>query len=443
MMTAVATDVLVIGGGAAGIAAAVVARRNGANAILVEAGPMLGGELLFGLPLAGLYTARGDRAVAGFADGFLAACAKYGSETAPVRDFHARTLVCLDPEATKLAAIDLTHGAGVRVLMYTLVDQVSTDGDGRIAGVILRNKAGRTLVRAQVVVDATEGGAVAALAGCPPLETSETIDRAAPLMFRMAGVEATPFLDHLAAVPETLAAPVRPSLAADRAAAAAGLRDQGRIVAVLDPEAPRMRAAISGGRMIGNAGITIAQTSVARRDVVIRVDRPIGVDPARIDRAAGIEVCAGFLQAAVPGFSEAVISAVHPGAPVPTIRPVLGDRVLGSDGSAAGSGPADTVACGSHGTRGADLTRDGTFPIPLGCMLPRGVSNLLVVGGGLSVDSAASEDVGVSGTRLALGEAAGTAAALAAGPAQDLRRIDVAVLRRCLRQQGAILDAAG
>jgi hypothetical protein len=442
MMAAVATDVLVIGGGAAGIAAAVTARRNGAEAILVEAGPMLGGELLHGLPLAGLYTAQGGRAVGGFADGLLAACAKYGSETAPLRDFHARTLVCLDPEATKVAVIDLTHGAGVKALMYTLVDQVATDGDGRIAGVVLRNKAGRTLVRAKIVIDATDGGTVAALADCPPLDPSAEVERAAPLVFRMAGVDAAAFLEHLAAAPETLAAPAYPAIAADRAAAASGLRDQGRVLAVLDPAAPQMRAAVAAGRMIGSAGAAIAQTSAARRDVVIRVDRPQGVDPATIERAAGIELCAGFLRSAMPGFAQAVISAVHPGVPVPMARPVLGDRVLGRDTVPAGPGVADTVARGCHGTRGADLSGDGAFEIPLGCMLPRGLRNLLVIGGGLSADRSISEDVAANGTRLALGEAAGTAAALAAGPAPDLHRIDIAGLRRSLRQQGALLEAA-
>jgi hypothetical protein len=309
--------------------------------------------------------------------------------------------------------------------------------------VILRNKAGRTLVRPKIVIDATEGGTVAALAECPPLGTSTEACRPAPLVFRMAGIDAGAFLAQLAAAAEMLAAPTHPAIAADRAAAAAGLQEQGRVLAVLDPGAAQIRAAVTAGRMIASAGVTIAQTSAPRRDVVVRVDRPEGVDPARIDRAAGIETCAGFLRVALPGFGQAVISAVHPGVPVPMVRPVLGDRVLGQSGAAAGSGGADVVARGCHGARGADHSGDGTFGIPFGCMLPQGCDNLLVIGGGLSAHPSMAEDTAATGTRLALGEAAGTAAALTAGPTADLRRIDLPGLRRSLRQQGALLEAVG
>lgn len=438
MMRAVATDVLVVGGGAAGIAAAITARRNGAEAILVEAGPMLGGELVLGLPLAGMFTAQGQRAVGGFADEFLECCAKFGSEVVPLRDHHARTLMCLDPEASKLAAIELTHGAGVRVLMYTAVDHVARDGDGGIEGVILRNKAGRTLVRARVVVDATEDGRLAALAGCPRHGPAPETVALPPLVFRMAGVDAAGFLDHLGSAPDWLAAPASPAIAADRAAAAKGLRRQGRVIAELDPAAPPLREAMAAGRMVAAAGLGIAQTSAARRDVVIRLDRVARLDAAAIDRAADIETCANFLRSALPGFAGAVISAVHPWQPAGPPRPVEGTAAAGT-----GAGP-EAVALGCHGPQDVATTGDGSFAIPFGCLMPQGLRNLLVIGGALSVPGGPVAGVRASGTGLALGQAAGTAAALTARTtAHDLRGIEVSGLHRTLREQGAILAIAG
>src|SRR5688500_18332304 len=135
-------DVVVIGGGSAGVAASIASARNGARTMLVDAGPMVGGELVSGLPLNACLSARGESVVGGVIRDLLDECHLMGGLVAPYFDWRSLWLTCVDPEVMKLAVAKLLRQAGVQLLLYSFAEEVVVE-NGRVDGVIIRNKSGR------------------------------------------------------------------------------------------------------------------------------------------------------------------------------------------------------------------------------------------------------------------------------------------------------------
>lgn len=164
-------DVVVIGAGAAGVAAATVAAENGLSVILVERYGFAGGAAVAGMSgtICGLYLASEDTAagprqvVAGFTERFRAALEARGGLTPPQR-YGKTWTVAHDPLMWREAADDLLEAAGVRVMFHTTLVGVILDGD-RHAGVVVDSNAGRIAIHARRTIDASGDGAVASRAG--------------------------------------------------------------------------------------------------------------------------------------------------------------------------------------------------------------------------------------------------------------------------------------
>ncbi len=171
-------DVLVAGGGMAGIAAAIAAARTGARTVLVEKGGWLGGQGVTGAT--GLHSffnvfaahpgAERMRLAAGVAQELVDRVQEMGGGIGHILmekggDF-VSMLTPVEPEIFKLAAARMCLEAGVKLLLHTTVDEVRAT-DGHIERVILWNKAGRSLMRAGQYIDCTGDGDLAAYAGAP------------------------------------------------------------------------------------------------------------------------------------------------------------------------------------------------------------------------------------------------------------------------------------
>lgn len=463
-MATMETDVLVVGGGAAGVAAATTAARNGADTVLVDAGPMLGGELNSGIPVDGCITAKGDWSVGGFARDFFEACGRYDGYIGPVCDFRALNVVCIDPEASKLAVTEMVYGAGVTVLMYTFADQVVVDEMGQIEGVIVRNKRGWTMIRARTVIDATGDGDIAAGAGCETMigDADSHATQPVSLVFRMAGIDKGRILEFVASAPENVSVHEYPGFAPDRAAAIDALIEQGQPKVFFTSDGPLLGEAIAAGKMFPTSMLAITPVSEHRREVSINATRLADVDAlntARLSLAfddlhAQIEACSTFLRENVPGFENAVMSAIASRVGIRETRRIVGEYLLTGDDILEGRKSDDGVAKGCHeldihgantGHRRANISDGGSYDIPFGCLVPKGTKNLLVAGRCLSADREAHSSARVMGSCMAMGQAVGTAAAMAKEMSDfgDVRDIDVGALRDRLQQQGAVLDGIG
>ena len=185
------TEVLVVGGGSAGVAAAVAAARNGADVLLVERYGYLGGLATGGLIilLLTLDDGRGRQAVAGLCQELTERLAQRGAAHFPRRSewgsdsaarverergwglvwgrgpHRVRYSVAYEPEEMKFALQEMATEAGVHLLLHAWACEPVIE-QGRVSGVVFQGKSGRFAVRARTVIDATGDGDVFAAAGC-------------------------------------------------------------------------------------------------------------------------------------------------------------------------------------------------------------------------------------------------------------------------------------
>lgn len=454
-------DVIVLGGGSAGIAAAVASARNGARTALVEAGPMLGGELLTGMTVDGAINGRGEDTVGGVLTALLQLCRDMGGFVAKLNDWRLIQYVAYDPEIMKIAVPQLVFDAGVTVYLQTFAEEVVKEG-GKVAGLVVRNKGGRHLLTASAFVDASGDGDLCAMAGAAMLSVGRD-EKPQPMsmMFRMAGVDTGALLSYVRDHPECVAVGESDAIRGGRTdrEITEEIYRQGQPCVFFKGDGPLLGDAIRRGDMFPTALVMIQPTSELRREVCINATRIALDDPTRSDNmatamrvlSAQVLQCARFLQQSVAGFGNASISGMSPRIGIRETRRVVGDYILTEEDVLQARKREDGVAKGCHHV---DIHQDGTgqiripvadggsYDIPLASLLPKGIENVVVAGRCLSASREAQGSARVMGSCMAMGQAAGSLTAMAASRSNhaNLRDIPVERLRQTLRDQGAILD---
>jgi hypothetical protein len=198
---AVDADVLVVGAGAAGVAAAVTAARQGLKVTLLERYGFCGGGAVAGLSgtICGMYEASDDpdappkQVVHGFLDEFAANMTERGGLTPPVRYGKTFTRVH-DPLVWRETADAMLRAAGVHVLLHTTVTGVLTEGGDKVDGVTAYTKQGGLSVRAKVTIDASGDADIAAMAGLPTFMGQDGQVQNPTMIFRLGGVDTERFL---------------------------------------------------------------------------------------------------------------------------------------------------------------------------------------------------------------------------------------------------------
>jgi glycine/D-amino acid oxidase-like deaminating enzyme len=409
-------DVLVVGAGSAGTTAAVAAARTGARTLLVDRFGFLGGTSTAVLDtFYAFYTpgARPQKVVAGIPDEVVSRLTERGMAFERPNTYGAGTGITYDPETLKRVWDELTAEADVRTLLHAFAFAVAV-GDRRVVGVDVATKSGVRRLEAAVVIDASGDADVCALAGAP-FEPPGVGVQSLSTVFRMANV------------------------------------DVGRAEAVPKQELwKRMREARDSGRY----ALTRIEGSVHRTPhagmMMALMTRVRNVDATDADQLAAAEregrrqahEYFRFLRENVPGYEHAVLVSTSPAIGVRESRRILGEHVLTSDEILAATRFPDQVArCGApieehhagDDTRWVYLAEGATYGIPYRSLQPRGLENVLVAGRCFSATHDAHASARSMGTCMAMGQAAGTAAALTAEP----KLLDPALLRTHLRQDGA------
>lgn len=451
-------DVVVIGAGSAGIAAAVSAARNGARTILVDAGPMVGGELVSGLPLNACLNARGEWVVGGVIRELLDTCRSMGGLIEPYFDWRSLWLTCVDPEVMKLAVAKLLRKAGVRLLLYSFADDVVAD-ESRLHGIFVVNKQGRTLLRAQQFIDCSGDGDISVLAGAmSEMGGPQGELQPVTLIFRMVGVETEPLLDFVRCHPDYVGLGECLLEPRSKPECAAALYRQGIPSVFFDGRGPFLVEAIERGELFPCGLLAVCPVSTQRKEVSLNTTRIANLDATNPDRLSGalpdlleqVWACARFLKARVPGFENSQFSGIAPRIGIRETRRIMGETVLQREDVLEGRKRDDGICKGAHelDVHGAGnvhrremINNGGSYDVPFGCLLPKGTTNLLVAGRCLSATREAHGSARVMGTCMGMGQAAGTAAAMAATAGKALRQLSIAALRDRLRAQGAVLDA--
>lgn len=452
-------DVVVIGGGAAGIASAASAARNGARTLLVDAGPMIGGELLSGIPIDGCLNTRGEWVVGGFLRELLDECDRLGGYVGHMFDWRTIWVVCCDPEIMKIAVMNVMRRARVETLLYTFAEDVVVE-DGRVAGVVVINKMQRTLLTADVFIDCSGDGDIAVLAGAP-FEKGSASGELQPvsLVFRMQGVDSAPLMEWVRTHPDEIAVAENPWIRQTREECIAEIVKRGLPKVFIKGDGPLVSGAVARGEMYATSLVASTPVSLQRREVSLNTTRLAGVDATRTDQLSRalpelmdqVWMCASFMKKNVPGYENAHFAGLAPRIGIRETRRIVGEEMLSfedvlgarkrEDGIAKGAHHVDVHGSGSSQLR-QPIKDGGSYDIPLGCLIPRNVKNLFIAGRCFSATREAHGSARVMGTCMAMGQAVGTAAAMLIHDrgADDVRNVDRAALQAALRAQGAILD---
>ncbi len=442
-------DVLVAGGGMAGIAAAIAAARRGASTCLVERAGWLGGIGVTGAT--GLHTfynvfgavpgARPMRVAAGVGQELVDRVRELGGGVGHVpmergADF-VSMLTPVEPEVFKLAAAQLCAEAGVRLLLHTVVDDVRA-ADGHVEGIVVWNKAGRRMLRAAQYVDCTGDGDLAAWAGAPHVHFGAGDPGAYPIgfTFRLCNVD----LDALEADLER-----RGLISQTAHAVKPGTSRRGLVRLGIN-----MRRLRESG--VAEAPQYFFSTSLRPRELTycncINYGPVDGLDPeahtaAEMTLRAQMFAIAELFRRHFAGCEECYPAGPAPTAGVRRGRAIRCDYELTLEDCTSGRQFPDQVGCFGFIDNSRYSVRDaGAYGIPYRALIPQRLDNVLVAGRMISVDLVAHNSTRNTVCCLICGEAAGTAAAMAAAIGREPRELDPQAVREALRQGGALLEPA-
>ncbi|MDE2616680.1 MAG: FAD-dependent oxidoreductase [Burkholderiales bacterium] len=420
-------DVLVCGGGVAGTMAAVAAARQGASALLVERYGFLGGNATGGAvaQFNSWQTEKGRRVIAGLASEVVERLRAYQAagkhDVFVMSTGHRMDRVEYAPEVLKLVLDDLVTEAGVQPMMHASVCDVVREGE-HIHAVSLLTKSGVIEVRPRVVIDASGDIDVLYRAGADFLELDAgDVLQPATMMFRFGPINFARF-DALA--PAEVQALARQGYASGELARAA-------LHSSRDPYSA------DGWFNISRLGIDATDASALSR--------------AEIEGRRQAWKAAAYLRRAVPGCESGRLQAFATQVGIRETRRVQGEHVLTAEELLQPVSFVDGIACGAypidiHPAAGGELIykalgEDHAYQIPYRSLVPKGLSNALVAGRGISATHAALAAVRVMTISMAVGQAAGTAAAMAcqSKSAPDVRKVDATALRVSLLAQGALV----
>jgi len=443
------TQVLVIGSGAAGQTAAIAAGRNGADTLLVENAGFLGG-ISATLPWLGFHDRDYRMIVKGIPLEFCRRLQAMGAASHFEFDPKCASGISIDSHWWKILLMQLMREAGVRLLMHTQVVDTLREGD-RIRGVIVENKSGRQRIEADVTIDCSGDGDVAARGGVAweKGRTADGLVQAPTLVFKLGSVSREGFIagckdpainyrEWIAPYPD--------------------IRE--KMMKRID----RMQVIICGGyaKLIEKARAAGEFEVPQSRVVGVKLHRPdeylvvmtrvLGLNPIDTQSVTDayskiyqqIPVLVNFFQKYVPGFEQSHLREIAPMLGVRESRRIMGDYVLNKEDLIAGRVFEDAVSMGGyhidiHRPAGTWVDSHNVRPytIPLRSLIARDVDGLLMAGKCLSATHEAVASTRVIPICQGQGQAVGTVAALAVKAGVPIRQVSIEKLQETLTAQGA------
>lgn len=430
-------DVLVVGGGAAGLAAAVTAARQGAKVVLLERYGFCGGAAVAGLSgtVCGLYAASDDPRAqpdqvvrGGFVDDFLRTMEAKNGLTGPVRYGKTFTRVH-DPLVWREAADALLQEAGVTVLFHSTVIDALSEGE-RIGGVMVWTKQGRGRVTAKVTIDASGDGDVAAMAGLRTFMGDNGVVQNPTMIFRLQGVDVGRFLAAYGA-DSILAEPVTQMIKSLHNSREYALP---RAKVFLFPTPRPGELLCNATRILGRDGRELNPINVA------------DITEAEIEGRKQVREYARFFRDRFAGCENSFVNDTGVQVGVRQTRQVQGVATLRNDDvlsrrkqrTAVARSPWPIELHKGDKPRLEWLIED-YYEVPYECFVPERGESLLVAGRCLSAEHEAMASARVTGPCFAYGQAVGLAASIAARDAIAPRKIDGTALRDELRRGGVAI----
>ncbi|MBQ0081296.1 MAG: FAD-dependent oxidoreductase [Alistipes sp.] len=436
-------DVLVVGGGPAGLMAAQAAAKGGRlKVMLLEQRGYLGGNLTIGLPILAFLGPKGNQVVKGAAQKFIDRLKAKNAASEHKRCKLHMSLTIIDSEEAKTTAWEMMDEANVKVMCYTFVSDAIVE-NGQIKGVIIESKRGREAILAKTVIDASGDGDVAARAGVEYHKGDDKGGMQPPtLMYCMRGVCVEKLRDAICNEPEKYDMDTMPH---------EQFRNGNFITVGLRG---RIKEAQKAGLDIPVAR-TILITGLKEDEIWVNMTRVNGVDSTDPDSYTHGEhearkqmyVITDYLKRFIPGFENAWIEKVAPFMGIRESRVIEGRYVLTAQDILQRTQFPDVITVAGypvdiHHSNGNDCTMifcDDAYGIPYRTLLPKNIEGLLVAGRCSSMNHEAMAATRVMSTCMALGEAAGCAARIAAEDKVKVSEVNVKKVQEALLENGAFL----
>ena len=438
------SDVLVVGGGPAGIAAAISSARNGARTTLIEKNGYVGGNLTAGLvgPCMTSYSLDGEQQlIKGIFEELVRRMEAMGGALHPsgipagseycgfIEYGHAR-VTPFDPEAVKLCATEMLLESSVKLQFHTFAVDTMVE-NGAVRGVVAASKSGLEALAATVTVDCSADADVAVRGGAAYEQgrAEDGLTQPMTMFFRVAHVDDDAVRAYVAAHPDDF----RPFASIVAEARVAG-------------EFPVQRRGVGLYKTLEPGVWRINTSRMHQLDGTDVRDLTTGEIEGRRQVAALMR----FFRTWLPGFENAVLLDTASVVGVRETRRIVGEYVLTVEDLAEGREFDDVIAlCGYpvdiHSPTGDGGGTDGTYKtanvyqIPYRSLLPATLDGILVAGRSLSATHEAQGATRVMPPSFAMGEAAGAAAALAVDTRVRPRDVSVPELQKRLIRQGAFL----
>lgn len=427
------TEVLVVGGGPAGIAAAVAAARNGADTTLIERYNHLGGMATGGLVILIPHMSAGtaEQEVAGICQEMVDRLDAIGGARHPNRkllgsadsevirklkhyhdfvvDGRVRMSVIVDPELLKCVLNDMIEEAGVKLYLHSWGSRAIVDGE-RVEGAVFESKSGRQAILSMLTIDATGDGDIFASAGADFEGAVDHSLRSGMLavVFRLGDV------DYL------------------------------KFSTFRHSEAEAYKAIMDEIRSVG--GFPLLPLATHRDDQVWVNNWVPNNDCLNVEHLTSAEVnvrkvmrkAHEILKAKMPGFEKSFILDTASQIGTRGSRRLLGEYVVTMQDLRSGAVYDDTIAAIPRFTENLSAKTPNRC-IPYRSLVPRATENLLVAGRCFSSDVAANDVLNLIPFCIQMGEAAGTAAALSLKNRVSPRQVNYRALQQRLLDQGAWL----
>jgi hypothetical protein len=418
------SDVVVAGGGAAGVAAAVTAARQGLRVVLVERYGFCGGGAVAGMSgtVCGLYAAsenaaRPQQVVFGFADEFVQLLESRGGLTPPVRYGKTWTRVH-DPLIWREAADHLVREAGVQVLFHSTVTGVLLEGQ-RIEGLVAYTKQGTVTVRSKIAIDASGDADVLAMAGLPTFVGDDGRVQNPTMMFRLGGVNTERFV-----------------------------RTYGADTIMPEQVSELLRRHHGNGYFLPRAKVWLF-TTTRPGELLCNCTRVVGADgrelntlfaadftDAEVEGRRQVREYARFFRDHLAGCEKSWVNDTGVQVGVRQTRQGRGTALLSNQDVVKGTKSADGIARSpwpielhAGAKPRVEWLLDDYYEVPYGCFVPQRGEGLLFAGRCLSAQHEAVASARVTAQCFSYGHAIGHAAAMCAAAACEPRELKGADVR--------------
>ena len=447
-------DVAVVGGGSSGVCAAVGAARQGASVLLIERYGFLGGTLTGAMvaPMMTFHSPSGQ-VIAGLAQEIVDRLMARGGSPGHIYDTtgYVPTVTPFDFEALKQVELEMCLEAGVKLLLHAMVTGVDVRS-GHIESLKVQSREGAHRVRARVVVDASGDADVAYLAGVPFDfgRPGDSMAQPATIKFRVDRVDTGAIKEYVARHPEDFRIGPR---------GVKGLIESPLIS--ICGFFSLIREARQRGELDLERDQVLFFNTPDPGEVIVNMTRVTGLTELTSEFLTGAEVTARmqvqqlmqFLRRRIPGFEHARLVATGVQIGLRETRRIRGlytitrdDVVVArqfDDAVARNAYPIDIHSPDGDGVETVRIKDGGAHTIPVRSLLNGAVGNLVVTGRAISTTHEAHASTRLSPVCMAVGQAAGTLAAIAAKSNVLPHEVQVAGLQRRLVEQGADLGPVG